>query len=275
MKSIVSHIKNLKPGNCPDTSSSATITSTIMSLQDKVLIVTGGSKGIGAAIATKAASLGAKVVINYSRDSRPADALVKEIGSDCALAVQADVSKVSEIEKLVDATVSKFGKIDILVPNAGIMPLQPLAAVTEEIFDRVYDLNVKGPFFLAQKAVPHMSTGGRIIFISTGIAKNSAVPAPYALYSSSKGAVEQITRVLSKELGAKGITVNAVAPGPTATELFMEGKPEAMIKGIQAQSPFNRLGDPSEVANVVAFIASPESAWVSGQIIGANGASFV
>ncbi|KAK6086197.1 short-chain dehydrogenase [Seiridium cupressi] len=232
-----------------------------MSLQDKVLIVTGGSKGIGAAIATKAASLGAKVVINYSRDSRPADALVKEIGSDCALAVQADVSKVSEIEKLVDATVSKFGKIDILVPNAGIMPLQPLAAVTEEIFDRVYDLNVKGPFFLAQKAVPHMSTGGRIIFISTGIAKNSAV--------------EQITRVLSKELGAKGITVNAVAPGPTATELFMEGKPEAMIKGIQAQSPFNRLGDPSEIANVVAFIASPESAWVSGQIIGANGASFV
>lgn len=192
MKFSVSHIKNLVHTNRSE-SSACSPTNGTMSLQDKVILITGGSKGIGKAIATRAASLGAKVIINYSRDSSPADALVKEIGSDRALAVQADVSKVSEIEKLVTAAVSKFGQIDVLVPNAGIMPLQPLAATTEETFDRVYDLNVKGPFFLAQKAVPHMQPGGRIIFISTGIAHNSAVPPPYCLYASSKGAVEQFT----------------------------------------------------------------------------------
>ncbi|KAI0127104.1 hypothetical protein BJ170DRAFT_702582 [Xylariales sp. AK1849] len=246
-----------------------------MSMQDKVVLVTGGSKGIGKAICLKTAAQGAKVVINFSRDSSAADSLVAEIGAGKALAVQADVSKVSEVEKLVNAAVSKFGKIDVVVPNAGVMPLQPLADTTEEIFDTTYNLNVKGPFFLAQKAVPHMAPGGRIIFISTGIAHSSAAPPPYLLYASTKGAVEQMTRLLSKELGSKGITVNAVAPGPTATDLFMEGKPEAMIKGIAAQSPFNRIADPSEIADLVAFVAGPESTWVSGQIIGANGASFV
>ncbi|ETS84522.1 hypothetical protein PFICI_02547 [Pestalotiopsis fici W106-1] len=283
MKSIVSHVKNLahtSTASSPTDTETAAGSSSVavfanMSLQDKVVLITGASKGIGRAIAQKAASQGAKVVINYSRDSTPADALVKEIGADRALAVQADVSKLPEIEKLVEAAVARFGRIDVLVPNAGIMPLQPLAAVTEDIYTRVFDLNVKGPLFLAQKVAPHMPQGGRIIFISTGITRSSAVPPVYAVYAMTKGAVEQMTRALSKELGAKGITVNAVAPGPTATDLFMEGKPEAMINGIKAASPFNRLGDPAEIANVVTFVASPESAWISGQIIGANGASFV
>jgi 3-oxoacyl-[acyl-carrier protein] reductase len=246
-----------------------------MSLQNKVVLITGGSKGIGAAIARRVANDGALVVINYSRDGSAADALVEELGADRALAILADVSNVSEIEKLVEATVSKFGRIDVLIPNAGIMPLQPLTAITEDLYEKTFSLNYKGPLFLAQKAIPHIPDGGRIIFNSTGICSNSALPAVYGLYASSKGAVEHLTRALSKELGPKGITVNCVAPGPTQTELFMKGKPEAMIKGISAQSPFNRLADPSEIASLYAFVAGPDASWVSGQVIGVNGASFV
>lgn len=246
-----------------------------MSLQDKVIIITGGSKGIGAAVAQRVAKDGASVVINYSRDASPAEALVGEIGADRALAVQADVSQVAGIEKLVEATVAKFGRIDVVIANAGIMPLLPSEKVSEDLFDQVYSLNVKQPLFLAQKALPYIPQGGRIIFNSTGICHNSSLPAVYGLYASSKGAVEQLTRAMSKELAAKGINVNCVAPGPTRTELFLKGKPEAMIKGISAQSPYNRLGEPHEIASIYAFLAGPDSAWVSGQVLGANGAAFV
>ena len=246
-----------------------------MSMQGKVAIITGGSKGIGRAIALRLAKSGANVVVNYSSDVAAADEVVSQIGKDRALAVKADAGTVAGVSALVDATVEKFGRVDVVIPNAGMMPMQDLEHTTEATFDKIYNLNVKGPYFLAQKAVPHMPEGGRIIFVSTGIAHNSAVPPPYLLYASTKGAVEQMTRVMSKDLGRKGITVNAIAPGPTATELFFEGKSEAMVKGIASQSPFNRLGKPEEVAELAAFVAGPESAWVSGQIIGANGASFV
>lgn len=247
------------------------------SLTGKVALITGASKGIGRAVALRLAQEGASIVINYSRDAAPAEELVKQIGADRALAVQADAGAVPEIEKLVQAAVAKFGKLDVVVANAGIMPLQPLAATTEDTFDRCYALNVKGPYFLAQKAAPHLADGGRIVFISTGMAHNSAAPPPYLLYTSTKGAIEQMTRFLSKDptLAKRNITVNAVAPGPTATELFFQGKSEQMINGIASMSPFQRLGKPEEIAAVISFVAGPDSSWVSGQVLNANGGSFV
>ena len=269
-----------------------------MSLTGKVIIVTGGSKGIGRAISQRVAEEGASVVINFSRDARAAEEVVESIGSDRALAVQADVGAVAGVEKLIEATVERFGKIDVLIPNAGILPMKTVGATTEEDFDRTFALNVKGPYFLAQvsdsqlagehslsrtagltsepqKAIPHIAPGGRIIFVSTGIAKNSAVLPPYLLYGATKGAIEQITRILAKDVAAKGINVNAVAPGPTATELFFEGKSEALVDTITKSSPFNRLGQPEDIAAVVAFLCGKDSGWIAGQVIHANGAAVV
>ncbi|KAI1313935.1 short-chain dehydrogenase/reductase SDR [Xylaria venustula] len=246
-------------------------------LQNKVVLITGGTKGIGLAIAQRVAAAGAGIVLNYGRDSKAAESALSTLPSpDRVLAVQADASSPSQMRDLVSRAVEKFGRLDVVVANAGTMPLQDLENVTEDIFDTVYALNVKGPLFLAQAAAPHLpSTGGRVIFVSSGVARSSAVLPSYGLYASTKGAVEQLTRTLAKDLGRKGVTVNAVAPGPTDTELFRQGKSEAMIKGIAGTSPFNRLGTPAEIAEVVAFIASDESSWISGQVIGANGATFV
>ncbi|KAK0730931.1 hypothetical protein B0H67DRAFT_478288 [Lasiosphaeris hirsuta] len=254
-----------------------------MSLAGKVFIITGASRGIGKAIAERVASDGASVVINYLSNSQAADEVVAKIGSDRALAVQADASKISDIEKLVSATVNKFSKIDVVIPNgawhpsSGIMPMRDLAGSTEADFDQVFDLNVKGPLFLAQKAVPHMPTDGtgRVILVSTGLNTSTSVAPGYLLYVASKGAVDQLTRVLSKDLGKKNITVNAIAPGPTGTDLFFEGKSEQLLSAIRSQSPLNRLGTPEEIADVAAFMAGDGSRWVSGQTIRVNGANMV
>ncbi|KAF3767243.1 NAD(P)-binding protein [Cryphonectria parasitica EP155] len=246
-----------------------------MSLSGKVAIITGGSKGIGKAIAQRLASDGAFVVINFSSDAPAAEQTVKEIGADKAYSVQADVGSVDGVDKLVKATVDKFGKVDVVVPNAGIMWMKTVASASEADFDRMFALNVKGPYFLAQKAVPHMGPGGRIIFVSTGINRATTVMPPYTLYAATKGAIDQMTRTMAKDLASKGINVNAIAPGPTETELFMNGKSEALVEGIKKSSPFNRLGQPGDIANAVAFLCGQDSNWVAGQVLHTNGGAFV
>ncbi|KAL4777217.1 hypothetical protein BDW60DRAFT_172381 [Aspergillus nidulans var. acristatus] len=242
-----------------------------MSLAGKVALITGASKGIGKATAQRLASEGANLVINYNSDAASAQALVEEIGQDRALAVQADASKLADIDRLVDAAVAKFGKIDILIPNAGILPMRDLEHTTEEDFDFTYNLMVKGPYFLTQKAAKYIPAGGRIILVSTGVTVLSNIAPAYLLYASAKAAVEQMARVMAKDLARNGILVNCIAPGPTTTGLFLNGKSDQMLKMVAGFSPFNRIGEPEEIANAVYFLCSKDSSWVSGQTLRVNG----
>ncbi|MBB6731542.1 SDR family oxidoreductase [Cohnella zeiphila] len=240
-------------------------------LNGKIAVVTGASRGMGREIAELLANQGAKVVVNYTSSPEKAEEVVKGIkekGGD-ALAVQADISKVAELEKLFRQTVDAYGRVDILVNNAGIMITKPLADLTEEDFDRQYAVNVKGTFFAIQQAVPHMGDGGRIINFSTSVV-GQMFPT-YSAYTATKGAVEQITRQLAKELGPKGITINAVAPGPVNTELFTAGKTPEQIKNVGGMNAFGRLAEPEDISNVVLFLAGAESQWVTGQTIRVNG----
>ncbi|KAI9846638.1 MAG: hypothetical protein M1838_001215 [Thelocarpon superellum] len=240
-------------------------------LAGKVALITGGSKGIGKATALRLAQDGANVVINYSSDSHAANALVEQVGSERFMAIKADAGKMVDIQRMIDETVRRFGKIDILIPNAGILLMKDLANTTEHDFDLSLELNVKGPFFLAQKAAPHMAAGSRVIFISTTLAAASTVTPSYLVYLTTKGAIEQMTRALSKDLGQRQITVNAVAPGPTATDLFLRGKPEQLIQTLANSNPHHRLGTPDDIADVMAFLSSDDSRWITGQTIRVNG----
>ncbi|KAK9350936.1 hypothetical protein V1505DRAFT_373559 [Lipomyces doorenjongii] len=240
-------------------------------LAGKVALITGGSKGIGRATALRLANEGANVVINYSSDAAAADEVVNLIGADRSLAVKADAGNIAELERLVSETVTKFGKIDILVPNAGVMLMKDLETTTEHDFEMSMALNVKGPYFLAQKAAPHMAPGSHIIFFSTTLCAASTVTPNYLLYVTTKGAVEQMTRVMSKDLARKGISVNAVAPGPTGTDLFFRGKSEQLLKIIAGFNPQNRIGTPEEIADVVAFLGGNGSRWITGQTVRVNG----
>ncbi|KAF3003153.1 hypothetical protein E8E13_008911 [Curvularia kusanoi] len=213
-------------------------------LAGKVALITGASKGIGAATALELASLGAKVVINYASDPTPAEELVQKIGSDRALAIKANAGDVGEIARLVEETVAWGGKIDILVPNAGICLMRTLEETGEEDFQRTMDLNVKGPYFLAQKALPHMGPSSRIVLLSTSLCNWSSLTPNYLLYVTSKGAIEQMVRVMAKDLGSRGITVNCVAPGPTGTDLFFQGKSKELVQRIAGANPFGRIGEP-------------------------------
>jgi 3-oxoacyl-[acyl-carrier protein] reductase len=240
-------------------------------LAGKVAIVTGSSRGIGRAIAERLSRDGASVVVNYSKSAEKARevvAAVQSVGGQ-AIAVRANVAKAADIQNLFDQAIEHFGKLDVLVNNAGVLSTKPIAEITEEDFDELFGVNVKGTFFACQQAALKMQAGGRIINLSSTV--TSLILPSYGIYAASKGAVEQITRVLAKELGERGITVNGVSPGPTDTELFREGKTEEQIGNLAQMAAFGRLGEPRDIADVVAFLASEEARWITGQNIRVNG----
>lgn len=241
------------------------------SLAGKVALVTGGSKGIGRATCLALAKAGASVAINYSSDASAADELAKQIGEKYAFGVKADAGSVEGADQMVKATVEKFGRIDIVVANAGIMPMKDVESTTEQDFDRCFQLNVKGPYFLVQKAAPHLKAGSHIILLSTSVIHTSTVAPNYLLYGATKGAIENMVKIMSKDLARKEISVNGIAPGPTGTDLFYKGKSEQLLKTIASFSPHNRIGAPEEIADAVVFLSGEGSRWITGQILGVNG----
>lgn len=237
----------------------------------RIALVTGGSRGIGAAIVRRLARDGFAVGINYASSAAEADALAAAIKQDGgrALAVRADVSKASDVRAMFDQVEAELGRIDVLVNSAGILQIQPLAECSDELFERTFAINTRGTFNTLREAATRLVDGGSIVNVSTTtIALN--LPG-YSLYTASKAAVESFTQIFAKELRGRRITVNAVAPGPVATELFLTGKSAELIEHYAKMPPLERLGQPEDISNVVSFLASPESGWVNGQILRANG----
>ncbi len=240
-------------------------------LKEKVILVTGASRGIGATVALQLAEAGAKVVVNYAGNKDAAEEVVNDIkqkGGD-ALAIQADVSKSDEVKAMFDAAIAHYGRIDVLINNAGIMLLKLLKDHTDEDFTRQFDINVRGTFNTMREAATRLADNGTVINFSTTVLR-VMIPT-YSTYVASKAAVEQLTRVFSKEMGSRGINVNSVSPGPTNTELFTKGKSQEVIDRLAAMSAFNRIGEPAEIAKVIVFLASDDAKWITGQNIGING----
>jgi 3-oxoacyl-[acyl-carrier protein] reductase len=237
----------------------------------KIALVTGASRGIGAAVARRLALDGFTVVINYAGDVAAAETLARDIDASGghALAVQADVSDPVAVRQLFDAAESSFGAVDVLVNNAGIMQLANLADADDRMFDRQVAVNLKGSFNTLREAATRLRAGGRIINFSSSVV--GLLQPGYGVYAATKAAVEAMTSVLAKELRGRNITVNAVAPGPTATELFLNGKSPELIDRLAKLAPLERLGQPGDIADVVAFLAGKDGGWVNGQVLRANG----
>lgn len=247
-------------------------------LSGKVAIVTGGSKGIGAAIAKKLASEGAAVVVNYASSQTEADAVVSAIeeAGGRAVAIKGDVSKAEDARAIVDAAIETYGRLDILVNNAGKYEFAGLAGITEQHFHTLMNINVLGLLLVTQAAAAHMSRGGSIINVGASI--TTMKPPMSSVYAASKSAVETITSVLAKELGGKGIRINSVNPGPTETEGSANirrgsggGSNNDSGGGLIAQTPLGRIGQPDDIAKVALFLASDESGWITGEVIVASG----
>ena len=240
-------------------------------LQNKVAIITGSSRGIGAEIARRLAAAGARVVINYVSRGEAAYSVhesIKASGGE-SLVVQADMRISTEVHRLFDETIEHFGRVDILINNAGVLIFKKFSEISDEEFDRVMDSNVKGVFYALREASTRLSDGGRVVTVSSTVTR-MLLP-KYGAYAASKGAIEQLTRVFAKEMGERGITANIVSPGPVNTELFTTGKTEQDIGRISAMSVLNRVGETGEIAELVLFLVSNEAGWVTGQNISASG----
>ncbi|WP_440963328.1 SDR family oxidoreductase [Massilia sp. GER05] len=237
----------------------------------RVALVTGASRGIGAAVAKRLAEDGFAIAVNYAGNEAAANATVAaiEAAGGRAIAVRADVAKVDDVKAMFAAIEAKLGPVDILVNNAGILPYVTIAETTDEQFERTMAINVTGTFNTMREAATRLNEGGRIVNFSTSVLHMA--PPTYGVYAATKGAVEALTRVFAKELRGRGITCNAVAPGPVATELFLTGKSDELVQQIANSAPLGRLGQPEDIAGVVSFLAGPDGGWVNGQVLRANG----
>ncbi|WP_433303261.1 SDR family oxidoreductase [Actinoplanes sp. CA-030573] len=239
--------------------------------QQRVAIVTGASRGIGRAIATKLAATGAAVVVGYSGNEASAAEVVGEItaAGGQAVAYGADVADEKAVAAMFDRAEQAYGGVDVVVNSAGVMILSTIAELDLDDLDRMHRVNIRGSFVVAREAARRLRPGGSFVTLSTS---QVGIQSPtYAPYAASKGAVEAMTLVLARELRGRDVTVNAVAPGPTATDLFLDGKDQATIDHLAKLPPLERLGRPADIAEVVAFLAGPSGHWVNGQVIRANG----
>ncbi|WP_026872508.1 SDR family oxidoreductase [Inquilinus limosus] len=237
----------------------------------KVAIVTGASRGIGAAIAERLAADGFTVVINYAGNAEAAEALARGIEQKGgrALTAQADVADPAAVRRMFEATETAFGGVDVVVNNAGVMQLARIADAEDALFDRMVAINLKGTFNVLREAAKRLRDGGRIVNFSTSVVGTKLET--YGVYTATKAAVEALTGILAKELRGRAISVNAVAPGPTGTDLFFNGKSPELIERLAKAAPLERLGTPQDIASVVSFLAGPDGGWVNGQVLRANG----
>jgi 3-oxoacyl-[acyl-carrier protein] reductase len=237
----------------------------------KTAIVTGASRGIGRTIALRLVADGFGIVVNYAGNAANAEEVANEITSagGHGLAIQADVANPEDVKQLFEKTITAFGQIDVVVNNAGIMPLSPIAKGDVETFDKVIATNLRGTFLVLSHAAQHVAEGGRIIAFSSSVLAKSFPT--YGPYIASKAGVEGLVPVLANELRGRNITVNAVAPGPTGTDLFLNGKAPEQIAQLSKLAPLERLGQPDDIASVVSFLAGPDGGWVNAQVLRANG----